>query len=85
MKKSERMILKERLKRLGIFCLIFFIPAVIIVVLLMYAKIPQGWNIVITVVILFVFFGLYLYICQLLDKRKEKRMKESGKKDPFSE
>lgn len=85
MKVSERMILKDRLKKLGIFCLIVFIPVLVLSVVMMSFGVSQAVNIIVTVVVLFVLFFLYLYICSLIDKKKEKRLKESGKKDPFSE
>ena len=85
MKVSERMVLKDRLKKLGIFCLIVFIPVLVLSVVMMSFGVSQAVNIVVTVVILFVLFFLYLYVCSLIDKKKEKRLKESGKKDPFSE
>ena len=34
------------------------------------------------IIILFLFF---LYICNVIDKKKEKKLKESGKKDPFAD
>ena len=85
MKVSERMVLKDRLKKLGIFCLIVFIPVLVLSVVMMSYGVSEAVNIIVTVVILFVLFFLYLYICSLIDKKKEKRLKESGKKDPFSE
>lgn len=85
MKVSERMVLKDRLKKLGIFCLIVFIPVLVLSVVMMSYGVPQVVNIIVTVVILFVLFFLYLYICSVIDKKREKKLKESGKKDPFSE
>ena len=85
MKVSERMVLKDRLKKLGIFCLIVFIPVLVLSVVMMSYGVSEAVNIIVTVVVLFVLFFLYLYVCALLDKKKEKRLKESGKKDPFSE
>ena len=85
MKVSERMVLKDRLKKLGIFCLIVFIPVLVLSVVMMCYGVPQVVNIIVTVVILFVLFFLYLYICSVIDKKREKKLKESGKKDPFSE
>ena len=85
MKVSERMVLKDRLKKLGIFCLIVFIPVLVLSVVMMSFGVSQAVNIIVTVVVLFVLFFLYLYICSLIDKKREKKLKESGKKDPFSE
>ena len=85
MKVSERMVLKDRLKKLGIFCLIVFIPVLVLSVVMMSYGVSEAVNIIVTVVVLFVLFFLYLYVCSLIDKKKEKRLKETGKKDPFSE
>ena len=85
MKVSERMVLKDRLKKLGIFCLIVFIPVLVLSVVMMSFGVSEAVNIIVTVVVLFVLFFPYLYVCSLIDKKKEKRLKESGKKDPFSE
>lgn len=85
MKVSERMILKDRLKKLGIFCLIVFIPVLMLSVVMMSFGVSEAVNIIVTVVILFVLFFLYLYICSVIDKKREKKLKESGKKDPFAE
>ncbi len=85
MKVSERMILKQRLKRLGLFCLIVLIPICFLSFGLMYAGLSMAWNIVITVCVLFLLFGLFMVTCSALDKRKEKKLKESGKKDPFAD
>lgn len=85
MKVSERMILKDRLKKLGVFCLIVFIPVLVLSVVMMSFGVSEAVNIIVTVVILFVLFFLYLYICSVIDKKREKKLKESGKKDPFAE
>lgn len=85
MKVSERMILKDRLKKLGIFCLIVFIPVLVLSVVMMSFGVSEAVNIIVTVVILFVLFFLYLHICSVIDKKREKKLKESGKKDPFAE
>lgn len=85
MKVSERMVLKDRLKKLGIFCLIVFIPVLVLSVVMMSFGVSEAVNIIVTVVILFVLFFLYLYICSVIDKKREKKLKESGEKDPFSE
>ena len=85
MKVSERMILKQRLKRLGLFCLIVLIPICFLAFGLAYAGLSQAWNIVIIVCVLFLLFGLFMMTCSALDKRKKKKLKESGKKDPFAD
>ncbi len=85
MKVSERMILKDRLKKLGIFCLIVFLPICVVAVAMAAAGVTQAVVIVVNVVLLFLLFGLFMYICSVLDKKKEKRLKESNKKDPFAD
>ena len=85
MKVSERMILKNRLKKLGIFCLIVFLPILVLSVVLYSAGVSQVVNIIVLVVVLFALFFLFMLICSVIDKKSEKKLKESGKKDPFSE
>lgn len=83
MKNSEKQELKKKLKRLGLFLLIVFIPAMVISVLMVWQKVPQWLNILVLVVVLFILFFFYTWVCSKLDKRKEERM--SKKKDPFSD
>ncbi len=80
---SEKQILKRRIKRLGLFLLIVFLPTMVVAVLLGVAKVPQWLNILVLVLMLFVLFGVYAYLMSKLDKRKETRLK--SKKDPFSD
>ena len=82
---SDRMILKDRLKKLGLFCLIVFIPVLVVAVVLYSVGVPEWANILVLVVMLLALFCVFMYVCSVLEKRKEKRLKESGKKDPFSE
>ena len=82
---SDRMILKDRLKKLGLFCLIVFIPVLVVAVVLYSVGVPEWANMLVLVVMLLALFCVFMYICSVLEKRKEKRLKESGKKDPFSE
>ena len=83
MKVSERMILKDRLKKLGIFCLIVFIPVLVLSVVLAGIHVEPWLNVLVLVVVLFLLFFLYAYICEKLDKKKQERL--SKKKDPFSD
>ena len=85
MKMSDRMILKDRLKKLGLFCLIVFIPVLVVAVVLFSVGVPEWANMLVLVVMLLALFCVFMYVCSILEKRKEKRLKESGKKDPFSE
>ncbi len=85
MKMSDRMILKDRLKKLGLFCLIVFIPVLVVAVVLYSVGVPEWANMLVLVVMLLALFCVFMYVCSVLEKRKEKRLKESGKKDPFSE
>lgn len=82
---SDRMILKDRLKKLGLFCLIVFIPVLVVAVVLYSVGVPEWANMLVLVVMLLALFCVFMYVCSILEKRKEKRLKESGKKDPFSE
>ena len=82
---SDRMILKDRLKKLGLFCLIVFIPVLVVAVVLYSVGVPEWANMLVLVVMLLALFCVFMYVCSILEKRKEKRLKESGKKNPFSE
>ena len=82
---SDRMILKDRLKKLGLFCLIVFIPVLVVAVVLYSVGVPEWANMLVLVVMLLALFCVFMYVCSVLEKRKEKRLKESGKKDLFSE
>ena len=82
---SDRMILKDRLKKLGLFCLIVFIPVLVVAVVLFSVGVPEWANMLVLVVMLLALFCVFMYVCSILEKRKEKRLKESGKKDPFLE
>lgn len=80
---SEKQLLKKRIKRLGLFLLIVFLPMVVISTLMaLYVK--EEWlNIFVCVLILFILFGIYLFLLEKMDRKKEARLK--GKKDPFSD
>lgn len=85
MKISERMMLKNKIKRLCLFLLIVFIPVAIVCTLLAVAGVEQWLNILVTVVILTLLYLFYLYLCGLWDKRKEEKLKKDNKKDPFAD
>ena len=83
MRKSESNELKQKLKRLGLFLLIVFLPAMIVaIVLQVYAHVPQWLNILVLVVMLFVLYFFYIWVLSKFDKKKQERL--SKKKDPFS-
>ena len=83
MKTSEKIELKKKLKRLGLFLLIVIAPCLVICTLLIVAKIPQWLNMMVLVICLFILYFLFLFICSKLDKRTQERL--SKKKDPFSD
>ena len=84
MRTTEKQELKQKIKRLGIFLVIVFLPALVVSILLAYvAKVPQWLNMLVLVIMLFVLFFIYSLLMQKLDKRKGERLKK--KKDPFSD
>lgn len=83
MKTSEKQELKQKIKQLGIFLLIVFIPAMIISICLDVAGVSFWINVVVLVVVLMILFILYVFILEKINKRKSKRMEK--KKDPFSD
>ena len=83
MKSTEKQELKRKIRRVGLFLLIVFIPALAVSIALYFAMVPQWLNILVLVVMLFILYFLYAFVCDKLDKKKEERLK--NKKDPFSE
>ncbi len=83
MKTTEKQLLKKNLKRLGIFMLIVFLPVAFVCAGLLVAKVPMGWNIFTLVVLLFILYFVFLFVCDKMDRKKEERLKH--KKDPFSD
>ena len=83
MRTSEKQELKKNIKRLGLFLLIVFLPVAMVCAILFYLNVPQGANIAILVVLLFILFFIYLWVCGKIDQRKAERLKK--KKDPFSD
>lgn len=83
MKSTEKQELVKKLKRLGLFMLIVFLPILIVCILMLWANVPQWLNILVLVILLFILYFLYAWLCSILDKKKQERM--SKKKDPFSD
>lgn len=84
MKNSEKQELKRKISRIGLFMLIVFLPMVVVCVLLQVAGVKEQWiAILVLVILMFVLFILYSFICSKLDERKKERLKK--KKDPFSD
>jgi len=83
MKNSEKQQLKRKLGRLGLFFLIVFVPIIVLAVVLQYVGAKQWVNIMVLVIVMFLMYALYIFVCSKLDARKAERMK--NKKDPFSD
>lgn len=83
MRSTEKQELKRKLKRLGLFMLIVFLPILIVCILMVWGKVPQWLNILVLVLLLFILYFFYAWLCTKLDKKKEERI--SRKKDPFSD
>lgn len=83
MKSTEKQELKRKIKLIGLFMLIVFLPIATVSTLMAVAQVKMGWNIAVNVILLFVLYGFYAWIWDKLDKRKKERM--SKKKDPFSD
>lgn len=84
MRSSEKQELKRKLRNIGIFLLIVFVPVLVLSVVLQYIGIQEPWlNILVLVIVLFVLFGVFLFVVEKLNNKKKERM--SKKKDPFSD
>lgn len=83
MRNSEKQQLKRKIGRIGWFLLIVFIPILVVAVVLQYVGVKQWVNIMIVVILMFLLYALYVFVCGKLDERKHERMK--NKKDPFSD
>ncbi len=82
---EEKRDLKKSNKRLVIFLLItFFLDGFIAFLFFKYTKIHTALCVFIILVITTIFYLLFLWICGKIDKRRAKRLEESGKKDPFT-
>lgn len=84
MKQTEKQELKSKLKRIGLFLIIVFLPIAVVCTLLYYVGVTDMWlNVLILVILLFLLFGIFYYVCEKLDQKKKERL--SKKKDPFSD
>lgn len=84
MRSTEKQELKKKISRLGLFLLIVFVPALTLCVILQaVAHVPQWLNILVLVLVLFVLFFFYSWLCSKLDAKKTERLNK--KKDPFSD
>jgi len=83
MKNSEKQQLKKKIGRIGLFLVIVFLPIMVLAIVLVYAGVKQWINVMILVIVMFLLFGLYMFVLQKLDNRKTERM--SKKRDPFSD
>ncbi len=82
---EEKRDLKKSSKRLAIFLLlIFIIDGFIAFLFFKYTKIHTALCVFILLVATTIFYLLFLWICGKIDKKREKRLSESGKKDPFT-
>ena len=83
MRRSETNELKQKLKRLGLFMLIVFLPVMTMAIVLQYVVGLKMWqNMLVLVVLIFLLYFLFLWICSKIDKKRDERL--SKKKDPFS-
>lgn len=83
MRTSEKQELKRKIKQLGLFLLIVFLPCLAISACLILLKVPQWLNILVLVITMCLMFALYAFVMEKLNKKKQERMKK--KKDPFSD
>ena len=83
MKTDEKLELMKKIKRLGLFLLLVFVPCLVISTLLAVAKVQLWLNMFVLIICMFILYFLYVFICDKLDKRKNARL--SKKKDPFSD
>ena len=82
---GEKKDLKKTTKRLMIFlAIVFLLDAFIAFLFFEYTSIHPvlcGFLVILITTILYIFYNL---LCSKIDKRQEKRLQESGKKDPFT-
>lgn len=85
LKPEQSRDLKKNYKRLAIFLVLVFVFDVFIAFLFFkYTKIHSVLCGFIIICITGVLYLLFLAICDKIDKRKKKKLEESGKKDPFT-
>ncbi len=83
MRRSETNELKQKLKRLGLFILIVFLPVMAVAIVLQVVVGLEMWqNMLVLVVLIFLLYFAFLWLCSKLDKKKAERL--SKKNDPFS-
>lgn len=81
---EERRDLKKANKRLIIFlALVFFLDGFICFLFYQYTNMHPVLNGFLIIVITTFLYLLFMGICAKIDKRKARRLEESGKKDPF--
>lgn len=85
LKPEQSRDLKKNYKRLALFLvLVFVFDAFIAFLFFEYTKINSILCGFIIICITGVLYLLFLWVCAKIDKRKAKRLEESGKKDPFT-
>lgn len=83
--QDESRNLRKSYKRLAIFLpCVFLFDAFICFLLLSYAKLSPVLSGFIIIMITFVLYLLFYYLCAKIEQRKKKKLEKSGKKDPFS-
>ncbi len=83
MRTSEKQELKRKIKQLGLFLLIVFLPVLVVSVCLAALNVPQWINIIVLVVVMFLMFFVFSHVMNKLNQKKQDRL--SKKKDPFSD
>ncbi len=83
MRTSEKQELKRKLKQLGLFFVIVFLPVLVVAVCMVALNVPQWLNILVLVVVMFIMFAVFSYVMNKLNQKKLERL--SKKKDPFSD
>jgi len=85
LKPEQSRDLRKTHKRLVVFLFLIFVLDVFIAFLLFrYTKIHSVLCGFIIIVITAFLYLLFLGICARIDKKKQQRLEESGRKDPFS-
>lgn len=85
MQQNEKRDLKVKGKRLLWFILgIFLLDAFICFLLFKYTNLNEVLAGFIVVVFTSLFYLLFLFLCDKIDKKKRDKLEKSGKKDPFS-
>ncbi len=83
---SQRRDFEKKTKSTMIFIGVFFCIALVISTLLIFADIPMWLNMMIIVILAFVFYLPYMVItAKIKAKKEEKRLKDINKKDIFAD